>query len=100
MYLEKVIRKKTPKTYFVGILKAMDEKSRIRIRNPVNGSKTMILGGQNYLAGVDSNVDGGSISLLTLDPLDVDSQLGSVALDNLADLENISHLKIQRAPSK
>jgi hypothetical protein len=48
---------------------------------------------------VDSNVDGGSIGLLTLDPLDVDSQLSPVALDNLADLENIS-LKIQRAASK
>jgi hypothetical protein len=60
----------------------------------------MLLSGQKYLAGVDSDVDGGSICLLTLDPLDVDPQLGPVALDNLADLENISHLKIQRAARK
>ncbi len=58
------------------------------------------MSGQDYLAGVDSNVDGGSIGLLTLDPLDVDSQLSPVALDNLADLENILHLKIQQAASK
>ncbi len=58
------------------------------------------MSGQDYLAGVDSDVDGGSIGLLTLDPLDVDSQLGPVALDNLADLENISHFKFQRAASK
>jgi hypothetical protein len=51
----------------------------------------MVWDGQKYLAGVDSHVDGGSIGLLTLDPLDVDPQLGPVALDNLADLENISH---------
>jgi hypothetical protein len=73
---------------------------RIRIRLKRHGSGTLVLNGQKYLAGVDSDVDGGSIGLLTLDPLDVDSQLGPVALDNLADLENISHLKIQRAACK
>jgi hypothetical protein len=85
------------------MLKAMEEKKHDRDMEPdpessewIQGSGTLVLSGQEYLAGVDSNVDGGSICLLTLDPLDVDSQLGPVALDNLADLENIS-LKIQRA---
>ena len=38
------------------------------------------------LAGVDANVDGGAIGLLSLDPLDVDSELLPVALDDLAHL--------------
>merc|ERR1719151_375220 len=38
------------------------------------------------LAWVDSNVDGGAIGLLPLDPLNVDSELFPVALDNLAHL--------------
>ena len=38
------------------------------------------------LAGVDANIDRGAISLLSLNPLDVDSELLSVALDDLAHL--------------
>merc|ERR1719400_2633106 len=38
------------------------------------------------LAGMDANVDGGAIGLLSLDPLDVDSELLPVALDDLAHL--------------
>merc|ERR1712010_378059 len=38
------------------------------------------------LAGVDSNVDGGAIGLLPLNPLNVDSELLPVALDDLAHL--------------
>ncbi len=83
----------------------MDPESSQRIQgsgsvSKCHGSRILVWEGQEYLAGVDSNVDGGSIGLLTLDPLDVDSQLGPVALDHLADLENISHFKIQRAASK
>ena len=39
------------------------------------------------LARMDTNVDGGSVGLLSLDPLDVDPKLAPVALDNLADLK-------------
>ena len=37
---------------------------------------------------MDSDVDGGAVGLLSLDPLDVDPELAPVALDNLADLTN------------
>ena len=40
-----------------------------------------------HLAGVDTNVGGGPIGLLPLNPLDVDPELASVALDDLANLE-------------
>ena len=39
-----------------------------------------------HLAGVDANIDGGTIGLLPLDPLNVDPELGSVTLDNLSNL--------------
>jgi hypothetical protein len=77
-----------------------ESSQQIQSVSKCHGSGTPILSGQEYLARVDSNVDGGSIGLLTLDPLDVDSKLGPVALDNLADLDNISHFKIQRAARK
>ena len=35
---------------------------------------------------MDSNVDGGTICFVTLDPFNVDAELLSVALDNFADL--------------
>ena len=38
------------------------------------------------LAGVDTDIDGGAIGLLPLDPLNVDSELLPVALDDLAHL--------------
>jgi hypothetical protein len=38
------------------------------------------------LAGVDSNTDGGPVGLLSLDPLNVDPQLGPVALHHLSHL--------------
>merc|ERR1719481_50503 len=38
------------------------------------------------LAWVNANIGRGSISLLPLDPLDIDPELTSVALDNLANL--------------
>ena len=38
------------------------------------------------LAGVDAHIDGGAIGLLSLNPLDEDSELLSVALDDLAHL--------------
>merc|ERR1719411_1656856 len=38
------------------------------------------------LAGVDAHIDGGTVSLLPLDPLDVNPELLPVALHNLADL--------------
>jgi hypothetical protein len=41
---------------------------------------------QSYLAGVNTNIDGGSVGLLSLDPLNVDPELGPVALYNLANL--------------
>ena len=39
-----------------------------------------------YLAGVDADIDGCAIGLLSLDPLDVDPELAPVALHDLADL--------------
>jgi hypothetical protein len=39
MYLQKVIAKVNP--FFIGILKATDEKSRIQIRNLVHGAKDL-----------------------------------------------------------
>ena len=36
---------------------------------------------------MDTNICGGTVSLLSLDPLNVDPELASVALDDLADLE-------------
>ena len=42
----------------------------------------------NYLAGVDADVDGGTVGLLPLDPLDVDPELGPVALNNLTHLKD------------
>jgi hypothetical protein len=42
-----------------------------------------------YLAGVDSNIDGGPVGLLSLDPLNVDPQLGPVALHHLPHLQNL-----------
>ena len=35
---------------------------------------------------MDANIDGGSVSLLPLDPLNVDAELLPVTLDYLADL--------------
>merc|ERR1719516_406981 len=40
----------------------------------------------HHLAGVDTDIDGGAVGLLPLDPLDVDPELAPVALDNLAAL--------------
>ena len=39
-----------------------------------------------YFGGMNSDVDGGTISLLPLDTLNVDAELFTVALNNLADL--------------
>lgn len=39
-----------------------------------------------HLGGVESNIDGSSVGLLSLDPLDVDAELLPVALDDLSDL--------------
>merc|ERR1719397_17256 len=39
-----------------------------------------------HLAGVNANIDCGSIGFLPLNPLDVDPELAPVALDNLAHL--------------
>ena len=38
---------------------------------------------------MDTDVGGGTVGLLALDALDVDPELGTVALDNLADLQRI-----------
>ena len=48
---------------------------------------------------MDTNICGGTVSLLSLDPLNVDPELASVALDDLADLEqdngkNLSNIVI------
>merc|ERR1712029_714640 len=40
----------------------------------------------DHLAGVDTNIDCGTVSFLSLNPLDVDSELLPVTLDNLAHL--------------
>merc|ERR1719186_1608342 len=40
----------------------------------------------HQLAGMDTNIDGGSVGLLPLDPLYVDTELLPVALDDLAHL--------------
>ena len=40
----------------------------------------------HQLAGVDANIDGGSVSLLPLDSLNVDTEFLPVTLDYLADL--------------
>merc|ERR1719179_125540 len=38
------------------------------------------------LAGVDTHIDGGTVGLLSLDPLNVNTELLPVTLNNLADL--------------
>ena len=47
---------------------------------------------------MDTNICGGTVSLLSLDPLNVDPELASVALDDLADLkqdyDNLSNILI------
>ncbi len=47
---------------------------------------------------MDTNICGGTVSLLSLDPLNVDPELASVALDDLADLKqdynNLSNILI------
>ena len=51
------------------------------------------------LAGVDAHIDGGTVGLLPLDPLDVDPELLPVALHNLANLLALvvtpHHLKVK-----
>ena len=47
---------------------------------------------------MDTDVGGGTVGLLALDALDVDPKLGTVALDNLADLQRIHSEKISRLP--
>ena len=37
---------------------------------------------------MDADVDGGTVGLLPLDPLDVDPELGPVALNNLTHLKD------------
>merc|ERR1719431_1548822 len=39
-----------------------------------------------HLAGVNTNIDSGTIRLFSLDPLNVDPELGTIALNNLANL--------------
>lgn len=47
---------------------------------------------------MDTNICGGTVSLLSLDPLNVNPELASVALDDLADLKqdynNLSNILI------
>ena len=47
---------------------------------------------------MDTDVGGGTVGLLALDALDVDPELGTVALDNLADLQRIHSEKISLLP--
>ena len=43
---------------------------------------------------MDADIDGGAVGLLSLDPLDVDPELATVALNHLANLNNIQIIKL------
>ena len=59
------------------------------LRSPVQDGLAVLVHLQlddDQLAGVDTDIDGGSVGLLSLDPLNVDPELLPVALDYLAHL--------------
>ena len=72
--------------------------------SPVQDGLTVLVHLQldnHQLAGVDTNIDGGSVGLLPLDPLNVDTELLPVTLDYLPNLlafvvtaDNLQILKI------